>query len=364
MQPRIIGTLAVPLAAAFLCVTGAPAALAQRESVTIPENTIAKVRLDQSVSSRTARVGDRVVALVTADDRSGFPESTRLEGTVTEVQRSSDSRPGIIDMDFTRAVLPGGQSLTIRGQLASLAEEDVRQADDGRIVTRRKGSGEKFEPKWVGYGAAGGAVLATILGESFLRGALLGGLGGAIYGYLNKDKNKGEFREVTLDQGTTFGVRLADRVAFRERGTYRYGFRPGRENGGRVSGSRQTFRYSTPTVRVNGTDVRFTEAEPLLLNGALFVPLRPVAQAAGMTFTHDQGEDNFVLRTASGPIRGIVGEMQIRGRGAGEAETLLEASPISVNGEIYVPVEFLSRIGDMTANWDRQTLRLELEASR
>lgn len=365
MYSRMAGKVALPLAAALGCALSASPALAQRGAeVAIPANTIVKVELQDRLTSREARVGDRVVARVAEDDRSGLPEGSRIEGRIAEVQRASNSRPGVIDMDFTRVVLPDGQSAQFRGSLASLSEEDIRQTEDGRIQSRRRGDGERFEPKWVGYGAGAGAVLATIFGENFLQGALLGGLGGAVYGYLNKGGgDKGEFREVTLERGTPFGIRLDNRLAFREQGSYRYGFRPGRDVD-RVAGTRQNFRYGTPTVRLDGRDVQFTGAQPMTLNGILYVPLRPVAEQAGLRFNHQTGNDHFVLRTQAGPIRGTVGDASLDGRGADGVSDSLTNAPLSINGEIFVPVGFLSRVGELRANWNRQDLRLDLDTNR
>lgn len=363
MQSRMTGRTAVPLLAALIGLLGARGAMAQRGTEVVPENTVVKVRLTERVTSNNARVGDRISAVVTNDDRSGFPEQTRVEGRITEVQRATNNRPGVIDMEFNRVVLPDGHAIPVDGELASLSEEDVRQSDDGRILSRRGGDSDRFDPKWVGYGAGAGAVLATIFGENFLQGALLGGLGGAIYGYLNRDRDRGEFREVTLQEGTTFGVRLNDRVAFRDQGNYRYGFRPGR-NAERVAGVRQDFRYGTPTVRINGRDIRFGNEQPFTLNGVLYVPLRPVAQEAGLRFNHQRGDDNFLLRTLDGPVRGTVGEFDVRGRGAQDLNGSLINTPISINGEIFVPVGFLSRVGELNATWNREDLRLDLETNR
>lgn len=377
MSSRMMGRSVVPVLVALVGLTGAQGASAQRnippvrdvraarDSVTIPAETVIKVRLNDRLNSRNAQVGDRFTAVVDDGDRSGFPDGTRFEGVVSEAQRSNDNRPGVIDMDFRQAVLPDGRKVPINGQLASLSEEDVRRSADGRILSRRGGSSSKFDPKWVGYGAAGGAVLGEILGSNFLKGALLGGVGGAIYGYLNRDKEKGEFRDVTLDEGTTFGVRLTDRVAFQDGNNYRYSYRPGRDNPNeRVAGRRETFRYGTPTVRLNGRDLRFTDLQPMMLNGVLYVPLRPVAQEANLRFTHERGDDNFSLQTATGPVRGTVGEVDLDGRAVRDANETLTNAPLSVNGEIYVPVGFLSRVGDLRANWNRRDLRLDLDSSR
>jgi hypothetical protein len=208
-------------------------------------------------------------------------------------------------------------------------------------------------------------VLGEILGSNFLKGALLGGLGGAVYGYLNKDKDRGEYRDVSLDEGTTFGVRLTNRVAFQEGADYRYHFRPGRDNPTeRVAGRRETFRYGTPAVRLNGRDVRFGDLQPMMVNRTLYVPLRPIAEQANLGFTHERGDDNFTLRTSTGPVRGTVGELNLTGRGARDTDDTLTDVPISVNGEVYVPVGFLSRVGDLRANWSRRDLRLDLDSNR
>jgi hypothetical protein len=194
----------------------------ERQSrVVVPEDTVVRVKLADDLDSRNARRGDRVAARLDEDDRSRFPMGTRFEGRITEVQRSTKDRPGLLDMTFDRAVLPDGTSVPISGTLASLDKDSVVRTSDGRLTTSRKAKSSKFDWKWVGIGAAGGAVLGTIFGGATLKGVLLGGAGGAIYSYLNKNKKK-DYRDVELSSGTEFGIRLNDRVAFAERDDYRY----------------------------------------------------------------------------------------------------------------------------------------------
>ena len=363
--------MTVPVLVAALGLTGVRGAAAQRGSVDIPEDTVVRVKLSDRLSSRDARVGDRVAARVANTDRSGFPDGTRLEGEVTEVQRSTDKKPGVVDMDFRRALLPDGRTVSIDGRLASLSEEDLRRGADGRTMARRNNSGSKFEPKWVGYGAGAGAVLATVFGGSFLKGALLGGLGGAVYGYLNKDKSRRDFRDVSLDEGTEFGVRLRDRVAFDDRDNYRYTFRPGEtdervlgDREERVFGDREPYRRTPASVRLNGRTIQFDEARPQSVNGTLFVPLRAIAEAANMRYTYREGDETFVLQTANGPVRGTVGEVTLRGRGVRSQQNELLEAPMRMNGEIYVPLDFLTQVMDLRADWNRQGGRLDLETYR
>lgn len=186
----------------------------------VPADTVVRVELEEGLSSRTARVGQTFMATLDQEDRSGFPEGTRFEGTVAQVTHATKEQPATLDVKFRRAFLPGGSPIAISGGLASLDEKDVSRTSSGRLASRsRKG---KFEAKWVGYGAAGGAVLSTILGGSFLKGALIGAAGGAAYSYLKKEKGRKHRREVELDAGTDFGIRLANRVAFNDSTRYHY----------------------------------------------------------------------------------------------------------------------------------------------
>jgi hypothetical protein len=210
----------LPILIAALGFLAAGEAAAQRSRV-IPANTVVRAELDDELSTRTSEEGDRFTATLDDRDYSGFPEGTRFEGRVTEVRHSAKNQPGILDVRFHRAILPDGTAVPITGTLASLGDKDVRRSDDGRLESRHAGGKEKFETKWVGYGAGAGAVLSTIFGGNFLKGALLGAVGGAVYSYLNKEKAR-KYSEVDLSRGTEFGIRLTQRVAFDDNGRFRY----------------------------------------------------------------------------------------------------------------------------------------------
>jgi hypothetical protein len=214
------GKLLIPAALAAFGLAGT--AQAQRDMRTIPANTVIRAELEKGLSSRSARVGDQVVARLDEEDRSGFPEGTRFEGKVTDVRRASRKEPGMIGARFTRALLPGGQAMAVQGTLSGLDEDDYRRTRSGRLESR--GSSGKFDTKWVGYGAAGGAILSTIFGGGLLKGGLIGALGGAAYAYLKKDKqrNGGRYSDVQLKPGAEFGLRLNNRVAFHDSNRYRY----------------------------------------------------------------------------------------------------------------------------------------------
>jgi hypothetical protein len=379
---------------------------AQRAQVVVAQDTVVRAKLSEKVSTRTAEKGQRVEAMLSSADRSGLPTGTRFEGVVTQAQRPTMEEPGVLDMEFRRVVLPDGRAVAFRGELGSLSEEAVRRDSGGRLTSKKRG--EKLNTKWIGYGAGGGAVLATVLGGGFLRGALLGGLGGAIYGYLNK--SKGGYTEVDLAADTEFGIRANQRIAFEDSPRFRYASRelgpdeeplPAPRNAGGVSTGTPAPRSTTSTsggtaaprsttaasgqrggttgtapvrderavpqrpveVRVNGRALSFGELRPFTINGELNVPLAAVARAAGLRFQQRAGDSAFTLVTDRGTASGYAGDNVVLFRGQ-QDQIELQATPFSIDGEIYVGTEFLSRIAEFEARWDRNTRVLTLESTR
>src|SRR5690349_6108067 len=78
------------------------------EQVIVPRGTVVQVKLLQDLSSKTARIGDRVQVEVADADRSGLPEGAVLVGRVTEVRRATHSRPGTVDLSFGALELSQG----------------------------------------------------------------------------------------------------------------------------------------------------------------------------------------------------------------------------------------------------------------
>jgi hypothetical protein len=167
------------------------------------------VRLLQALSSKTAQVGDRVRVQVDDNDRSGLPPGAVLVGRVTEVQRASDSQPGVLDLSFG-ALQQSQQWQPVSGDLYSLSPADAQQTASGRLVAK-KGNGDKT--KFIGYGALGGVLLGKLLHTSTIKGVLLGAAAGYLYGQTRKSKN----RDVELKDGAAFGVRLNRRLALQAR---------------------------------------------------------------------------------------------------------------------------------------------------
>jgi hypothetical protein len=188
-----------------------------RGTIAIPAGAVVPVTLDRTLSSATARVGDTFTATVKSSrpGDSEFPPGTVLRGRVTEVRRLAEGSPGVLGLEFVRAVLPGGSNVAIQGDLISLDDESVIQTD-GRIMARDK-TGNSGTLKAVGIGAAAGFILGKVIDKNSLITGILGAAGGYLYSR-NKDKNKAQ--EAVIDAGSTLGVRLTRSVSYSDASDY------------------------------------------------------------------------------------------------------------------------------------------------
>jgi len=158
--------------------------------MTLGEGSRVQVRLEEPVSSRTARVEASVEATVDypvrdSSGRTVIPAGSRVVGTVTNVQRAQRPlRGGQLDLTFNSIYL-GSTRHDVRGRVVSIDENVDRGKTAGRA----------------GIGAVLGGVLGGILGGSkgALIGVVIGGTGGVV-------SSRGE--EVELPAGTILTLQL------------------------------------------------------------------------------------------------------------------------------------------------------------
>jgi hypothetical protein len=194
--------LAAGVAMTLVSITGATAQTTRR--IALPTGTVIPVKLDQTISSKVNRPGDRFTATVKyGQDDAGLPEGTKVEGVIRESLRSESNKPGVIDVEFRRIIPPDGDARTIEASVYSLDNKSVKR-EDGRLVsTGSNKSNERM--KWVGIGAGAGALIAVLTKGNTLVDALLGGAAGYLYNELQGNKKPGD---VELKTGAEFGVRL------------------------------------------------------------------------------------------------------------------------------------------------------------
>ena len=149
-----------------------------------------QVRLEQTLSSKTARMEDRVEATVAEPVRSGsrvvIPVGTRVRGVVQAVEAAErPSKAGRLDLRFDTLTIPNRPRMDMRTSVVSIKEETV--------------TGDTA--KKAGMGALLGAVLGKVVGGT--EGAIIGlvvGAGGAIAA------TKGD--DVELPEGSVLTLRL------------------------------------------------------------------------------------------------------------------------------------------------------------
>jgi hypothetical protein len=150
-----------------------------------------QVRLEQPVSSRTARMEDRFEATVAepvrgADGRVVIPVGSRVRGIVQAAEAAErPSKSGRLELSFDTLTVPGRPRMDIRTRVISMKED----LDKGDTAAK------------AGLGALLGAVLGSAVGGK--TGAIIGlvvGGGGAIAA------SKGD--DVELPEGTVLTLRL------------------------------------------------------------------------------------------------------------------------------------------------------------
>ena len=173
----------------------------------VPAGTTLRVRINQTVNSKTARIGDRVTGTVVDPVYSSngvliIPQGSSVSGRIDSVvPAAKGGKPGSIDLHFTQVSTPNGTKRVINGMLTDLAGDKTRSDNEG-TVTAKGMSHRKLI--FIGGGGAGGAVLGAAIGGG--KGALIGGLLGAGGGFLGQKLTKGPEAEVQV--GTEFGVYL------------------------------------------------------------------------------------------------------------------------------------------------------------
>ena len=179
---------------------------------TVSTGTTFRVRMNNSISSKTARVGDTFTTTVTEPVYSNtgvvvIPTGSTVTGRVDSVlPAKKGGNPGQIGVRFTSVRLPTGTSRTINGSLTDLDSKSAKS--DNESVA----SGDKMKNRkiiFIGGGGAGGAVLGAAIGGG--KGALIGGILGAAGGFLGEKFTKGE--EAQVKSGTEFGIYLNQAVS-------------------------------------------------------------------------------------------------------------------------------------------------------
>lgn len=183
--------------------------------ISIPQNSVVKVTLDQELSSATAYVGQPLTATVVSQQNgdSEFPSGTKITGQVVAVSKKEGNTPGMLDLRWNHAIVPGNQTVSLDGTLIGLDNDSVQQSGSGRITAKGNGKSSSDTLKVVGIGAGAGFLLGRVLKQNSTLSAVLGAAGGFLF---DKSKNKGKVADARLAAGTELGIQLRNSVNYRD----------------------------------------------------------------------------------------------------------------------------------------------------
>ena len=170
--------------AALLAFTFVTAAAAEAG---LSAGTLLNGTIDGNYSSNHAYVGQSVtLSNVTNDDGSGTITGGRMYGTVVEVQKASQGRPGKIAFHFTRLVTRSGAVYAIDGHVMQM------KANTKNNAIKEAG------------GALAGMLVGNAIGKSLFH---LGGFGviGAAGGFLLAKNNR---QDINVPAGSVVQVQL------------------------------------------------------------------------------------------------------------------------------------------------------------
>ena len=167
---------------------------------------VIRVRMNQTITSETARIGDQftttVVVPVYASGIEVIPAGSEIVGRVVTINRASrKSKAGTIGVHFVSLRLPTGIARAINGDLTDVAANNVTADNEGEVSGR---SAMKRNVVFIGGGAATGALIGAIAGGG--KGAGIGAIVGGGLGAAGAVFSKGN--EAVVKSGTEFGVVL------------------------------------------------------------------------------------------------------------------------------------------------------------
>jgi len=165
-----------------------------RREVTIPEGTVMRVRLDNSVGSDLSRVEDtvrgRLVNPIVVNGHTVIPAGSSVSGNVTQAMRAGKVKGRArLGMRFHALDAPGNEHYRIATQSWSRTAPATQKKDAEKI----------------GIPAAGGAVVGALVGGK--KGAAIGAAAGGGAGTAVVLSTRGE--EVRLGRGAVVLIRLA-----------------------------------------------------------------------------------------------------------------------------------------------------------
>jgi hypothetical protein len=110
---------------------------------------------------------------------------------------------------------------------------------------------------------------------------------------------------------------------------------------------------SAPQVQLNGKNLTFTTAKPLIRQGSLYLPARIFSDEIGAEIVYDADTKITSITKDSTAVHFSVGSPDISITKDGITQvTKATAASLNINNQIYVPVRFAEQAFGYSVNWD------------
>jgi len=179
-----------------------------RAASVIPQGSHVLLRLVNSVSTRTAREGDRVymktASPIVVNGEFVVPVESYVQGVVARARRSGRvAGRAELAIRIDTLTLPSGQSVEISPQLSSVDSDGTEQKVETREGAVQQGASKGVDAEHLAILTGSGAALGGLADRGWKGAGIGAGAGGAVglaYVLLSRG------REVDLRQGSTLDV--------------------------------------------------------------------------------------------------------------------------------------------------------------
>lgn len=174
----------------------------------IPQGSHILLRLVNSISTRTAREGDRVymrtASPIVVNGEFVVPVESYVQGVVTHAQRSGRvTGRAEISIRIDTLTLPSGQTVEVSPRLSSVDSGGTEQKVETKEGTVQQGGSKGVDAQHMAMISGSGAAIGGLAERSWTGAGIGAGAGGAVglaYVLLTRG------REVDLHQGSTLDV--------------------------------------------------------------------------------------------------------------------------------------------------------------
>ena len=172
---------------------------ARRVAPLVPVGTNLKVRLEDTLSSKDSRAGDKFTATVV--DPSRFDEAT-VRGHIRSITKSGRIKGATtINLAFDSVTLADGRTGTLHGYVTRVYDGNGKADDEGGVKSEGRG---KQSIKRGAIGGTAGAIIGAIAGGG--KGAAIGTIVGGAAGVGSVAIKGG--KELKLESGTEMLVHV------------------------------------------------------------------------------------------------------------------------------------------------------------